>query len=125
MSMDTNTIKKEIDSIVKMKVDFSYVLNFVTGFYSDDKQLLKWAAEKQVCFMKYRTNLIANFLFFRTLHCNISFQNYKLVHYNNLAELGPMKDADPRLKKSYLTSLKQQVCVGCVSLCCFIYFGTR
>ena len=49
MSMDSNTIKKELDTITKTKMDFSYVLNFITGFYCDEAQFLKFIVEKPVC----------------------------------------------------------------------------
>lgn len=81
MSMDCNTIKKEIDTIVKTKIDFSHVLNFITGFYCDEAQFLKFIVEKP---------------------------NYKYQQYLNLAELGPLKDAEAGRKRQYINNVRAQ-----------------
>jgi hypothetical protein len=49
MSMDTTTLKKEVDSIAKVKSSFAFVNDFIGAFYLRQDEFLKWMIDHPVC----------------------------------------------------------------------------
>ena len=64
MSMDATTLKKEIDSIAKLKASFALVNDYVGAFYLRQDEFLKWM---------------------------VDHTQFKLAHYKAVAEIGALK----------------------------------